>query len=803
MKAYRKNQAKVIALRTTSAIAILVGIFATSTAHAQTSNQSAAAQPTSAATSPEAILVETVTVTAGQSIGGGNMIVQRQPETTNSVTAAAISEKASTIGPLQLIQNLPGVDTTQTDSFGMSQRSNLYLRGLPSTEQGWIVDGAPAVDQLFFLPYSEAWFDAENLAGLTVIPGSSRITDPVQTAIGGEIIATIRNPTDEFGSAGSVSIGSYDAKRVFARIDTGLIANTGFKAFASGSYTVAGGFGLPGTGNKTHADLKVQNDWTDNATSSLFVSFTNWQSDRPNVLTPAQFATELSTGNFNTFNPQATYAPFPQPAGSQPYWKIFRYERKTLMASWNNEFKLGDRLTLNIDPYFHWFGSNSPGQSSINPASIFNGNTQVTPNTTGLTLVNGLVQVAANSVANQHAAGITASGKYDVTDSNQLLVGWWHDNWGGTMVNSFSPLAQNGGAADNWGKSPLLTTAGQVIAGTNFRIHSDIDTFSIQDTQSFFDNRLKIEAGVKYYLERIDGNNQVPGPQTYYSQNISRALPRATISYDFNPNMQVYADVVTSIRPGITGNTYPNTYNVTTGKISQLGAPNTPPELSTGEEVGFRYHDDDLTVDLAGFNKLVRNRQVISALTVNGAGVSTTVNAGTESIQGFTAELASRPFFGITPYVNGQYLHAEVESNFLASNGDFLPTKGKTAIASPEFTANAGLNYNNGPFFGDVLFKYTSSQYPTLMNDAIQPGYHTIDIALGYHLPSFFGEESSTIKLNLTNVEDKPYLGQVAGSGGNAVATTGVNGTTIAPGVNPSYFIGAPFSAVVTLSTEF
>jgi iron complex outermembrane receptor protein len=169
MSAHRTRCRQGDMLKTTSAIAILMGLLATSSAYAQTAAAPAAAsvtnQPGSPAQSssaskstepvaPEDILREIV-VTARPSIAGGNMIVQREPETTSSISAAAISERMALTGPLQLIATVPGINATATDPFEMSQRTNIYIRGLPATEQGWLVDGAPAVYLLFLLRYSE------------------------------------------------------------------------------------------------------------------------------------------------------------------------------------------------------------------------------------------------------------------------------------------------------------------------------------------------------------------------------------------------------------------------------------------------------------------------------------------------------------------------------------------------------------------------------------------------------------------------------------------------------------------------
>jgi iron complex outermembrane receptor protein len=744
---------------------------------------------------PEKILQD-ILVTGRRSIAGGNMIVQREPETTNSITGKAISEKMSVAGPLQLINTLPGINTGQSDPYAMAQRSFIYVRGLPATEQGWIVEGAPAVDQAFFLPYSETWADPENLAGLTVIPGSSRITDPVQTAVGGEIVETIRDPSSTAGVNAGVSYGSYDAQRYFGRVDTGDIAGTGLRAFASGSYTRAGTFNLPGHGSRVHADFKAVKDWGETGKSSLFVSYSDWNSERSNVLTLPQFFQAKQANDFTIGNYQPTYTP----GVTTAYYKQNYYLRKNILISSQNEFSLTDKLSLNVIPYYHWTHSNSPGQTSVNPASLFNGNTQVQIDTNGLLLVNGRLPARSNSLQSMYDAGVNLYAKYDVTPTNKLLVGWWYDHWNLSAINNLAPLDQNGLASDNWGGGVLVSTTGQVVAGLNYKMHTDINAVFISDEQSFLDETLKIDFGFRYLWDKLSGTNLAPGTQTNFSSHIGRALPRATISYDINPSMQVYGDVITSMRPPIPINTYPNTFNFSTGGIAQLATPTTKPEYAVGEELGYRYHDHGWTADVAVFNKVVYDRQILASAILNGAGVTTALSAGTEAIRGATAELSFPTFHGFTPYVNGQYLHAVTKDNF-ALRGDFLPTAGKIAPGSPEFQANVGVFYRHGKFFANGLFKWTDSQYATLMNDQKMPSFHTFDLAFGYYLPSILGKDA-VLKVSGTNIGNKPYLSALSAAQPNAVATAGVGGTTIA-GAAPTYFLGSPRSVMVTFSTGF
>lgn len=754
----------------------------------------------SKAVTSEDILKEIVVTGNNRKLAGGLMIVQRQPETTNSISAEAIEQKMTISGPYQLVATLPGVNTGQSDPYQMTPRYGLYIRGLPMNEIGWVADGAPMLDQAYNLPYSETWADNENIAGVTILPGSTRIVDPVQTAVAGEFSMTIRDPSDEAGGRASYSYGTFNSHRIFGGIDTGEIGQTGLKAFGTISYTSAGGFAQPkgAHGTRLHTDFKAVKDWGDVGKSSIWVSYNNWDSLRSQPFTLAQFSANQQSGDFTVGNYAAIFNPL---SNSNSWYKHAFYTRNDVRVVSNNEFSPVDGLKLTIIPYFRRIHSNSQGPSTVNPNNVFSGNQLQTVNTTGLFLLpNGNIPVKTNLLQKQTAYGFNSYGTYELSDSNELQIGWWHDHWTMDQLNSFTPAAVNGDAA-NWGGNALVATNGQKIRGSDFGFTSNIDVLSIQDKQSFLDGRLTFEVGAKYYMGRLNGTNRVPGPQTDMRDRYKKFLPRGTVAFDIDDHMQVYGNIVTEIRVPVPITTYPNTYSISNGTLSQIGLSTLKPEYSVGEEIGYRYHDSLFTADIALFNKTLKNHTVVSLAFLNGAGVNTAINAGGLQMRGATAELALSPIHGFSPYVNAQYLETKTTSNLQVGN-DFLPTKGLNGVNAPKFTATVGLNYDHGPFFANILFRHTGSQYSTFMNDQKLEGYETVDLGFGYRLPEGFVGKEAVLRLTVTNLGNKPYLSTFSSVTPTATTRTGINGTTIA-GRAPTYWLGAPRAIMGTFSTQF
>jgi len=88
------------------------------------------------------------------------------------------------------------------------------------------------------------------------------------------------------------------------------------------------------------------------------------------------------------------------------------------------------------------------------------------------------------------------------------------------------------------------------------------------------------------------------------------------------------------------------------------------------------------------------------------------------------------------------------------------------------------------------------------MNGQKMPAYGTVDLGFGYHIPAGYVGNEPVIRVSVTNLTNKPYLGASSSVQPNAVTTTGINGTVIA-GAAPSYWLSSPRAIMGTFSTKF
>ena len=236
------------------------------------------------------------------------------------------------------------------------------------------------------------------------------------------------------------------------------------------------------------------------------------------------------------------------------------------------------------------------------------------------------------------------------------------------------------------------------------------------------------------------------------------------------------------------------------GSLYYAANTNLRPEYAISESIGYRYQSPAITGSISFFNYNFTNRQ-ISTLGGESQGLNRSLNAGGQTSRGVDFEAGTRPWHHISPYVSAEYLHATIDDD-IGVGGGYLPTKGKTAVRSPEFQAALGLNYDDSTFFGSFDVKYVDSQYSTFMNDEKIPSHTVTDLSIGYRAPSIGLKARPEFKLNFINM-GSDYLSGVANPTPNAKATIGRYGASIASTGSPTYYLSSGFAVLFTAKQAF
>jgi iron complex outermembrane receptor protein len=763
----------------------------TPTAAAKPDAKQAQAKP--AVTNDKDEKPEEVVVTGQKygSTGAGLLANSSDVKSSVASTAEYIATQSPTENPERLIALQPGIVVAAQDPYGV-QPGNITVRGLNLNEVQFLFDGSPITNDGTF--NSVEAVDAPNLVEVRLNPGSTNFDKPGSSGAAGTIDMLLRNPPHQAGGYVSGSYGSYNSSQEFVRLDTGDIGSTGIRGFISYSNFFGDDWRGPGTTTRQHVDAKFVKDWDNGSQTALSFEWTgaNYQLERPPTL--AQWNQYGKNYNYDS-----TFT-----NGDTNYYKLHQNVYDGGLATLSNKIVVTDNVTLNVTPYYYHAETVTPGAIVLSETSAYQGTQKIS----GLQLVtgNGTSPTSATLYTGTPSyydrSGINANVAVDVDAHNKITAGNWFAFTELSQTGQFNYLSSTGDTDSLWGtpSTAVYLPNGQLYKFINNLQRIQTNVTYVGDRAQYLDNRLVIEAGFKFMIYRAQDFNRIPGVQYDTNNNQTEPMPSVAVRYSFNDEHQIFADTGVNARtPDPSQLT--ESVSANTGKISALPSIAQKIETSIIEEVGYRYNGALFGAQATLFNYNFTNRQVQTSVIQNGATILQYINAGGQTSRGLDVSIGSKPYHDFSLFVSGEYLHATIDNN-IADQGDYLKTAGKTATGSPALTGNVSLNYDNGSLFGNIQAHYVSSQYSTFTNDEKLPGYATLDMAVGYRLPQIGAVKQPILKLNVMNITDNKYLTSIYATQFTSNNAKGQFGKTIT-GTAPTYIVGAPFSAIVTLSAAF
>ncbi|GEN60622.1 TonB-dependent receptor [Acetobacter nitrogenifigens] len=745
-------------------------------------------------------------------IAAGLMIKEDAPKSRSTVTQAFIAHQNPASNPMQLISLLPGVNTTSLDPLGLSS-GYMSMRGLTQDQVGYTLEGFPLNDIGNYAIYPQEITDAENLRTINVEQGSADLDSPHISATGGAVDMYLLNPKEKFGGTVDASYGSYNSRRIFGRVDTGRVGNSNVKGFVSFSYAAEDSWRGPGGQNKMHGETK----WVDEWGKGNVISFTLVGNHATSTLFPSTHMSDWNAkGIHNAYS--GTWDP---KNPSSDYYELHRNPFTNIYASAPSTFTLSDHIKLTETPYF-WYGDGNGGGAYSENLQNFQWGTQSYTGSVGSYNASNVDQAFGNTgknkgnillynPSNTQTYRPGAVTKVTITTGvNRLMLGYWFEYSKQFQTGPYSlinyatgkPLDMLGGGQN------LVLSNGDTAQYRDTLTQTRIHTLFIADSLSLLNNRLNIEAGLKYTFVGRQGHNFLPDTSTgpYINQSWQEPLPAASIRYKINAENQLFASVTTNFRIPMNVSLYDSGAYYKGSGYSTHANPNMRPEVSISEELGWRYQGPLVMSSLTYFHYNFTNRLYSQTVQLPGGNYySRSFNGGGMHADGLDFEIGTRPiFYHIRPYFSAEYVHAITDSNIAASGGitDYVRSKGKYAPQTPAYQFGFNLSYDDGHLFGDYSLKYVARQYSTFNNDQHIPSYVLMNIDVGYHFPDMGRFKSPTIRLNLQNIANNHYLGYASGVQANATSVKGVFGSTL-KGSAPTYGIAAPFAALATASVDF
>lgn len=776
--------------------------------------------------------LDTVVVTAAASPKtlDGTMVAETAPKGKYTVTNEFLNRQADGQTVLQSLNLVPGLVFTNSDPYGSSGGS-IRLHGQDGAHIGFLVDGVPLNDGGNYAIYSNQQVDAELIQQANVNTGSTDADSVTASSTAGVINYTTLRATKDFGVVTKAGVGTDNFRRAFALLQTGEFGPLGTRAWIAGSWQKYDKFKGPGTLEKKQVNARIEQDLAKPG-DFLALNF-NYNENRNN----SYYAPYLTNADASVAGDVATYGEdydYSATPGTSNYYGLRINPSNTGTIRGQSRFTLLPNLKLTVDPSFNYTLANGGGSTSLSETSIQlknNAGAGVDLNGDGDTGDTVLVYSPSNT--NTRRWGLNTSLIWDVADHHRVRFAYAWDEAHTRQTGEYSALNSNGDPTDVFsGKDgygvAIQTAAGDVAQKRNRSSVATFNQFSVEYRGEFLDEKLIANIGVR--LPTLDRElNQYcysrAGSTTYYCSSMTPTataakadgavasvvtvngatyfspfsakksyddiLPNVGLSYRIGANHSVYASYSEQMSAPKVDNLYTLT---STGALG-----NVEPETGQTAEIGYRFRTPTVMASASVYHTSIQNRIVTTVDQNDGTYIDR--NVGDVEIQGFDAQAQWRLDDNLTIYGSMAYTDAKLQDDLAVSYSSttglatYADTAGKQVVETPKWTFAGRLTYDIGKFQIGVQGKFIGERYMTDVNDQKLPHYTVWDADVRYDLGGD-GWKKSYLQLNVTNIFDKFYYGNLSG--------TQTSATPGDPGYARTYaLVGAPRAAVLSLRTAF
>ncbi len=329
------------------------------------------------------------------------------------LTQELIAKQGSGQSILNTINQVPGVNFTNSDAYG-SSGGNLRIRGFDGNRISLTFDGFPLNDTGNYAIFSNQQLDPELISSVNVNLGTTDVDSPTASAAGGTVNYLTRKPSDDLGGLAVLAAGEDDFYRGFLMVNTGEFTSFGTKAFVAASRTVNDKFKGPGKISKKQFNAGIYqplgeggdfiylkahyNENRNNFYRNVALNELRTLTGRPGILeiggfTKAQEDALFAFDNLGTCNralvpgagaqndnggtgPNGTGANAPNIAGNAAnnvlntsscsnFYGVRINPSNTGNVRLNSRYTLSDKLTLTVDGGYQYVLANGGGSTAI------------------------------------------------------------------------------------------------------------------------------------------------------------------------------------------------------------------------------------------------------------------------------------------------------------------------------------------------------------------------------------------------------------------------------------------------------
>jgi iron complex outermembrane receptor protein len=820
---------------------------------------------------------DTIVVTGTRSASKGTSGVQIQDSTKAKglVTQEFIAKQSPGQTVLNTINYVPGVNFTNSDAYGTSG-GNIRIRGFDGNRISLTFDGAPLNDSGNYAIYSNQQLDPELVEQVNVNLGATDVDSPTASAAGGTVNYRSLLPTNNFGMTADASVGSFRYRRIFGLVQTGQLTSFGTKAWFAGSRNTYNHWRGDGKISKWQINGKIYQPLSGGDFVSLSAHYNqnrNNNYNNPNLSdlrtllgstvipsTPTSLPVvvgDFSDDQWDKINDIAYSSDCGtrvagvkgtaqnDPSACTNYLGVQINPSNSANVRGQSRFTLTPQLVLTVDPTYQYTLANGGGQGAILAESDVLLKSGVT-GSPGIDL-NGdgdfldRVLVGRPSITNTNRVSLISSLVWKPSATNTFRLSYTFDRAHHRQTGEYSRTDNNFNLMNPFfGRNgePILNAAGEPLQNRDRTSIAMLNQLSGQYIGKFFENRLRLEIGLRspWFKRDLDQNCYTPVKGQGFPLCISNAVGAGytVVPDNTNPttagNNDVYAPFETTYKfhkllPNI-GATYALTDSVSIfGSFAKgFSAPRTDnlyrqpvisitPESTNSYDLGARYLTR-LVQAQATLWKIDYKNRIVSSYDPE-TNLSIDRNVGKVKSWGVDASLGVRPLPQLALLGLASYTKARLQEDLLLGTTSYNPTTPPTLLSTQYFcstlpTATAPVNVcarTAGKFvvetpkwqFGGraeltlrpvtlgVQAKHVGDRFATDVNDVISKGYTTVDLDARFDL-DFIPNKKSYFQLNVINLFNEHYFGNLSttinayGVGSSAprftpVSTRAVTGT--------------------------
>ncbi len=644
----------------------------------------------------------------------------------------------------------------------------------------------------------------ENIGRIVLSQGTGALETASTSNLGGTIQFYSADPSDKRGFTLSETLGSFNAYRTYARVESGLLPNHS-KFYLSGVYQLTNKWRGQGDIGQNYWQLngKLLHYMGSTGVLSAFVDVSDrrevdYQDDNKIWVEKLGY----NWDNFGSWAPsiQAAWAcdsvgTYPAPVSSLAanedpcdagYFGASGL-RKDTIGGVTYKQALTNRLTFKITGYGHhndgrglWFTPYLPTYDNIYAA---------TPN-----IISPISLRTSEYQINR--AGFLSSLAYE-TGRNKLEGGVWFEGERWNLARRFygTTLTSPVHSLYSFPSKPFYTQWEYVFNSSVYDVH-------IQDVLKF-SSKFSFSAGFKSEETTTDGelsntfkSSPVFVPNTYAQGQLTSGkpiLPQFGVDLRLDKYNEIFADAAYNVRSYVPGGYGYGTSPWGTTQAGFTALKSTlNPETSWTEEGGYRLNSRVASAQASFFHVNFSNRLLAFA---QGAGIagnaSILSNAGGVTTNGIDGSLSFHITPEITFYNAGTWNKSTYDSNVTKADGSCLYTdssgacltiKGKITVDSPEGLYKTSLDWRRSGAFLHLGGEYMSKRYFTYTDDGSVGGRFLGDIGAGYEREEWGAFKDLRAQFNVYNLLNREYYATLGTNGFVASDPQSVADNTLQPG---------------------